>query len=232
MGAIAKVLRLLGQAWIALGTLLIIALLMFSWYQHGFRHLLTMVNPSDFRNLITIGVILGPGIALLYLSNAVRQSGRRAVFKGLGAVVVASALFGLLMFLVNTTREESQASKKAEDNRTHEYKASSIRVLNDSATMREHRNYVVTQTSGPVGKEGIPDEIKVGDAVTVKGRTILVRHIFVTEVREDMKWGGKFLAKKGDVTCVLVESEDNLPYGDAQRDRLWIHVEQCRPVPM
>lgn len=38
------------------------------------------------------------------------------------------------------------------------------------------------------------------------------------------------MARKGDVTCVIVESEDNLPYGDQRRDRLWIHVKECEPL--
>jgi hypothetical protein len=48
-----------------------------------------------------------------------------------------------------------------------------------------------------------------------------------------MKWGREVLGRRGDITCVLVESEENLPYKDeeVQRDRLWIYVKQCQPQP-
>jgi hypothetical protein len=47
--------------------------------------------------------------------------------------------------------------------------------------MYEHRNYYVTRTSGPVGMEGIPSEIQLGDTVEVNGRQMRIGLIVVTE---------------------------------------------------
>ena len=47
--------------------------------------------------------------------------------------------------------------------------ATSIRVKGKSATMlSKHKNYLVTLASGPIGSEGIPEIIQVGDVVTGK----------------------------------------------------------------
>jgi uncharacterized protein len=224
MAVLATLLKVLGVTWIALGWLLVVALVALAWLRKGFGEVQTMLNPWNFRNALFIGMILGPGLALLHLANAARQrSGRMAVRGALG-LCVAAALFIGLVFAAKKTVESGGT------NRVHEYKATSLRVLNRSATMHEHKNYYVTMSSGSVGTDGIPDVIKLGDTVTVGAKTIRVRHIFVTEVLDDMKWGREVVAKKGDVTCVIVESEENLPYGDEWRDRLWIHVKECQPL--
>jgi ankyrin repeat protein len=225
MTVLATLLKILGVAWITLGWLLVILIVALAWFRKGFGEVQTMLNPSNFGNLVAIGMILGPGIALLYLADAVRQRSRGMVLKGAIGLVVAIGLLIGVMFVMKKTTAESSA-----DNRIREYKASSLRVLNQSATMHEDKNYFITQTRGPVGKEGIPEAIKLGDTVTVKGKTIHVKHIFVTDYLAEMKWGGQVLAKKGDVRCVVVESEENLPYGDDKRNRLWIYVEQCQPL--
>jgi hypothetical protein len=226
MNVIAFVLRLLGRAWLFLGGVLVLAVLALTWYRSGFRSFISMLNPWDFRNYVSVAIIVGPGLALIYLADAVRQRNGKTAAAGVVAVCAAVALFGGLMWLVRT----DPTGSRAEDKRAREYRVNAIRVLNGSAMMNEHRDYVLTQTSGSVGKEGIPDHIKLGDTVTVDGRTIQVRHILVTEILEDLKWGGKTLARKGDVRCMVVETEDDLPYGEEKRNRRWIIVEQCEPI--
>jgi hypothetical protein len=49
----------------------------------------------------------------------------------------------------------------AADKKVRESKAEAVRVLNQSATMYESRDYLVTQVTGPVGKEGIPAVIRL-----------------------------------------------------------------------
>ncbi len=110
-------------------------------------------------------------------------------------------------------------------------RAEAIEVLNQSATMYESRDYFITQVTGPVGKEGIPHVIRLGDAVTVKGKTINVNHIVVTQYLAELKWGNEVLARPGDVKCLLVESEKDIPSGDEYQNRLWINVDKCRPIP-
>lgn len=116
--------------------------------------------------------------------------------------------------------------------KTREYEATAVGVRNNSATMYAHKNYFVTLVSGPVGKEGIPEAIKLGDTITVKDRSLTVKFIFVKEILEDMQWAGKVLARKGDVTCTIVERFQDLPHIDENqwRDRLWIHVTECEPI--
>ena len=114
----------------------------------------------------------------------------------------------------------------AED--TIKYKTNKINVIGSSANMHYHDKGIIFDSSGTVGSIGIPQEIKIGDLITVKDKTIRANHIFVTEYLKEMKWQGEIIAKKGQTSCVIVSDEDNLPYGEIDRDRLWIHVTECR----
>lgn len=143
------------------------------------------------------------------------------------AVIRRATKVGVAMFVILLVAISGSAAEK-----TREYETSAVRVRNHSATMHAHKNYYVTLVSGPVGKEGIPEVIKLGDKITVKDRSLTVKHIFVTEILEDMKWAGKVLGRKGDVTCTIVERLQDLPHVDENqwRNRLWIHVTECEPL--
>lgn len=93
--------------------------------------------------------------------------------------------------------------------------------------MYADKNYLVTQSRGPVGSEGIPAEIRLGDVVQVKDKHINVKHIFWTRHLERAQYGKEILAEEGEVRCVLVETPEDLPYSDDFRNRLWITVKQC-----
>ena len=109
------------------------------------------------------------------------------------------------------------------------YSANEIMVLDDSAVMNQTKDYFVTSRTGPVGKNGIPKSIKKGDKITVKDTTITVNFIQVTYILEDMSYAGQTFAKKGDVSCTLVQSPKDFPEkGD--RSRIWIFVEKCKPL--
>ncbi len=227
MNTFAKVIRGLGWLWITLAALLNIAIHVTMLLKQGFWALSEALSPYNFRHFLTVMVTFAPGFVLLLLGDAIKQrQGKRALVAALVGLPVTLGLVGLFGIAAMSMR----ADKSASDKRTTEYKATSVRVLKGSAVMNEHRNYGITMTSGAVGSDGIPEVIKLGDVVTVKGRTIRVQHIFVTEIHEDMKWSGKMLAKKGDVHCVAVESEENLPYGDEWRNRLWINILECEPL--
>ena len=114
--------------------------------------------------------------------------------------------------------------------KTREYKANSIQVLKNSATMRYQKDYFVTKVMGVVGKEGIPQIISLGDVIAVKDRTLTVNHIFVTECFVMMEWGGEVLCEKGQVQCLVVERPEDVP-SDRDTHRLWITVDHCRPLP-
>ena len=109
------------------------------------------------------------------------------------------------------------------------YLAARVRVNGGSATMYEHRNYYITHTSGPVGTDRIPAEIRLGDVVEVEGREMPVGLIVVTKYLRDMEWGGKILAREGQIACAAAENGNNLPWvdEDAYRDRLWVDIQDC-----
>jgi hypothetical protein len=112
---------------------------------------------------------------------------------------------------------------------TREYHAESIRVLRGSAKMRYSDVGFFGTKVGNVGSRGIPEVIHLGDIITVKDRTVEANIIEVTEHLRDMSYGGKLLAKKGDVTCLIVTRKEDFPRDDV-RDRVWIQVEHCRPL--
>ena len=62
----------------------------------------------------------------------------------------------------------------AEEDTFTEFRASSVRVLNNTAEMRYHRDYLVNVVSGTLGSEGIPEVISLGDVIRVKDETINV----------------------------------------------------------
>jgi hypothetical protein len=117
----------------------------------------------------------------------------------------------------------------ASDEQVRKSKAHAAKVLNQSATMYESRDYWVTQVTGPVGKAGIPEVIRLGDIVTVNGKSIKVNYIFVTHYLVEMKWGNEILARPGDVKCMIVQSEKDVP-DDEEINRRWISVDQCQPI--
>lgn len=158
------------------------------------------------------------------------QGHNRKALWSLGAVllnVVAGALFFAVVLMNNGDNKNN-----SESDQVRKSEATSIRVKGKSATMYQHRKYLVTLASGLVGSEGIPEIIQVGDVVTVKDSTIRVEHIVITEFLQDMRYGKDVLGKKGDIHCTIVQSLDNLPYVDEhdQRDRLWINVKDCEPL--
>lgn len=112
-----------------------------------------------------------------------------------------------------------------------ESSASAVRILDKSALMHQQRDYWITTRSGPVGSEGIPELIRLGDRITVKGKSLVVKHIYVHEILEDMSYRGESLGRKGDIQCTIVESPDDRPGSEhGKKNRLWIHARKCEPV--
>src|SRR5438034_9859586 len=105
MTVLATLLKILGVAWITLGWLLVILIVALAWLRKGFGEVQTMLNPWDFKNLVSIVMILGPGIALLYLADAARQRSRGMILKGAIGLVVAVALLVGVVFVTRKTTE-------------------------------------------------------------------------------------------------------------------------------
>ena len=138
--------------------------------------------------------------------------------EGFAVLAASAAVLPLATFARPATADQAELSRVSE-----------IEVLNDSAVMYFHKYGVITSVTGPVGREGIPTRIRLGDVITVKDRTIQVGVIEVTAVLEDIVWQGELVARKGDVLCDIAESPDELPSG-RKLSYLWINVTECRPV--
>ena len=130
----------------------------------------------------------------------------------------------LIFVLLVTVPCVSQASEKVVN-----FEATSVRVVNESAIMRYHKDYFITVVSGSVGSEGIPEIISLGDLIRVKDRTIRVNHIYGTKCLQTLEWAGEVFCQKNNISCVIVERPEDRP-SDEERDRLWIHVQNCEPL--
>ncbi len=113
--------------------------------------------------------------------------------------------------------------------KTREYKAQSVRVLQHSATMRYRDDYWVTTITGVAGKDGIPQRISVGDTIHVGDRALTANYIFVTECLVTLEWAGNVLCDQGQVQCLVVERLEDVA-SDSNPYRLWITVDRCRPI--
>ena len=107
-------------------------------------------------------------------------------FSWIGAAVLVVAVIGC-------------APPTVDRERTREFKAQAVSVINNSATMHFHKRYLVTVVSGKIGSEGIPQVIRLGDVIRVKDRSLKVNHIYVTECLERMEWGGEILCEQGEI---------------------------------
>ena len=227
---LAKTIRVFGKVWLFGACFVFLLGYGATWYQSGFGALQELLSPYNFSNLIAVAIALAPAYFFDKLAGEIEAKERRKAFRSVLGLFLSMGLLVLIVMLMsmkNNTNKEGDG-----DNRTREYQAISIRVKGKSATMYQHKNYFVTVTSGPVGSDGIPEFIQVGDVVTVKDSTIHAQYIFVTEVLEDMKYGNEILSRKGEVHCIIVQSRENLPYVDEHesRDRLWINVKDCEPL--
>jgi hypothetical protein len=113
--------------------------------------------------------------------------------------------------------------------RTKEYQATSISVLENSGTMRYHEDYLITKFTGVIGTIGIPQTIVLVDIIKGKDRTLVVNHIFVTQCLAILKYAGRVLCAQGQIKCLVVERSEDIP-SDRDIHRLWITVEHCRPL--
>jgi hypothetical protein len=225
------IIKLLGKIWLYGACFLILVGYASTWYLHGFGALQELVNPFNFWNYVAVVITLAPVFFLDKLAEEIRGKNRRKILRSSVAVFLSVSLVILVAAFVTIGRNSEITSARQND-KSKEYTATSVRVKSDSATMYRHKNTFLGVSSGPVGKSGIPERIRIGDAITVDGSTIRVNHIVVTEILTDMSYGGKVFATAGDIHCNIVESLENLPSVDenTSRDRLWINVQDCVPL--
>ncbi len=137
-----------------------------------------------------------------------------------------------IVFIASCLIWVSPGSSFADKEYTKEYKARSIQVIGGSARMRYSKVGFFGTKVGDIGSKEIPEVINLGDHITIKGKTVQANIIEVTEHLRDMRYGGKLLAKKGQVRCLIAATEENFPYGDGSgsRDMIWIDVDNCRAL--
>jgi len=129
-----------------------------------------------------------------------------------GGLGMKCKLFGIIVILIISWPLNSSYA----DSDYKEYKVKRIRVINGSAVMNFQDKGLIFDTSGTIGSEGIPEIISIGDVITIKGKTVKVNHIIVTE------W-------KDGVYCTAINSIQDFP-NENLRDRLWIYIKKCDPI--
>ncbi|MFO0719754.1 MAG: hypothetical protein U0319_03385 [Nitrospira sp.] len=179
-----------------------------------------------------MAITLAPGYFLRKLAGEIKEKEHRKALRSLAAALLSIAAVAVIAAV--TLMGSKEREKDNSSDRVREYRATSVRVEGKSATMYQHKDYLVTNISGPVGSAGIPEVIQLGDVITVEGNTIQVQYIIVKEFLTDMKYGNEILGKKGDIHCTIVQSLENLPYVDEEksRNRLWINIQNCVPLKM
>ena len=93
--------------------------------------------------------------------------------------LVCSVTTVALIALLPISLQWNELQNAREGGKAREYEAQSIRVKDHSATMYQYKDQSTATSSGPVGNEGIPESIQIGDAITVDGHTIRAKHILV-----------------------------------------------------
>ncbi len=199
---VANILRLIGYVWITLGSFLLVLILALAWYREGFGRLQTMLNPHDVWNWISVGTVLGPGLALPHLADGVRHRRRGAVLGGLAALVVAVALFAVIAptipaYIMNTTRGPSKA-----DSPTREHEAAAIRVPNGSATMNQPKNQQQTNS----------DSQKAIDALLAEAQADV-------RLMTPHKWAGLTESEVNIYAQAFLETMSFVSYGYLPKDR-------------
>ena len=132
-------------------------------------------------------------------------------------------LLGLLYFIIG-------GSVWALD--TENFKATSIDVSQGVATLYSHESVFLGLSckSGPVGELSGLYTISIGDTIKFDKYSFHVGIIKVSKFNEDLSWGGKTIAEKGDVVCVVAANKDSLPNDDDDCDALWLRITNCKPI--
>lgn len=68
--------------------------------------------------------------------------------------------------------------------------------------------------------------IRIGDRINHGGMTIAVGIIEKTRFTADVEHGGKVAIHKGDVVCLIGDSQSALPH-EADCSALWLRVTPC-----
>ncbi len=112
-----------------------------------------------------------------------------------------------------------------------EFAATSIDASRGEVTLYSHESILLGLSckSGPVGKLTGSRTISIGDTITHEKYSFRVGIIKVSKFNQDTSWGGKTIAKKGDIVCVVAANEDALP-SEKDCDALWLRITNCRPL--
>ena len=228
---LARAIKVLAWIWLFAACTVILVASAPPWYQGGFAALWELVGPDLVINCVLVGLTLAPALFLATLATGIHDKHRGKIL-GSAAALLVSVTAGILIILVPARLAKNEAQQARQAGKAREYEAQSIRVKDQSATLYQYNSHSTSPSVGPVGTVGIPESIRIGDAITVNGHTLRAQHILVKEILSDINYGGHVLGKAGEAQCVIVESRENLPEADQSdtRDRLWIVVEKCIPI--
>lgn len=228
---LVRTVRMLAWIWLIAACSLILISHASTWYRGGSAALWELLGPHIIINSIAVGLTLAPAFFLSRLAKGLQEKKRGKILRSAAALLVSVTAVALIA-LLPVTPEGNNPQHAGENGKAKEYRAQSIRVKDRSAAMYQYTDHSPTPFSGPVGNEGIPESIQIGDVITVNGHTIRAQHILVKKILSAIRYGNQILGKAGDTQCVITESPENLPSDDksAARDRLWIVVEKCDPI--
>jgi len=71
-----KTIKVLGQGWVLLATLVIVASYGMIWWKDGFWALADILSPWNVINFVAVLVTLAPGLLLIYWADRRRASGK------------------------------------------------------------------------------------------------------------------------------------------------------------
>lgn len=223
--------RVLAWSWFFAVCSLIVVGSASTWYRGGFDALRELLGSHIAANSIAIILTLTPAFFLYKLAEGIEEKHRGKILRSSAFLLVSAAAVAMIT-LVPFMLERDKTNNAGESGKAREYEAQLIRVKDQSATMYQYQDHVMTTLSGSAGNVGIPEMIRVGDVITIDGHTIRANHILVKEIVSDFNYGSQVIGKAGEAQCVVMESVGDLAYadGDAERERLWITVEKCAPI--
>ena len=221
----AKIVRLLGSAWIYLGLIVILIGYAATVYFHGFGAFVDMINPHGGHgivNMILVVITLAPGFVLIHAAEAIEHSQRkRAVVSLILFPIAASLSVGL--FWVGLGKPKT-VSAQAET-----LKVTRVETIDGNMRCLWARDRLVTVISGPCDNFVPPRQVRIGETFQANGKTKTINVIQADRVSKDLPTLG---LKAGDVTCTAAESAANIPSGSGKREHTgtWLYIAKCKAV--
>jgi hypothetical protein len=103
-----------------------------------------------------------------------------------------------------------------------------VRAIDSKILCFAHRNFIVTESSGPCDGYTPPSKVGVGQSFVANGKKRTIGVIQATQMDKDFKTDAIDI-KKGDWYCVAAETEADLDL-EHNASALWLFVPKCEPL--